>query len=78
MAIMVIAFNIILGLYYIADGAIYNINQKVDINIDILDESDEFRIQGLLTDLQAMPEVNTVNYVSKEEAMNSFVEYFPR
>ena len=49
-----------------------NIEQKVDINVYFVTSAQEAEIESLKTSLEALPEVASVTYTSREQALEEF------
>lgn len=65
-----VILNILLGL------AVDLVKEKVDISVYLKPEVKESQINEIKNSLQAMSEVKTVEFISKEEAMNTFREKY--
>lgn len=76
-AVIVFAFNVVLIINLLAQKTIASINKQIDISVDISKTADEFMIQNLISELRKLPEVNKVQYISQEEALDSFKNIFP-
>lgn len=75
--VMVIALSVFSSIVFM--GAILNftleeIRDKVDINVYFNLDAEEFDILNLKSSLESLPEVESVIYVSKEEALENFRE----
>lgn len=56
------------------NATLYEITQKVDVNVYFTTEASEDRILEVKEALEAQPEVASVTYVSREEALDNFRE----
>lgn len=74
--IVIALFTIAVGLTIDTIGkyAVAMFKDKIDISIHFQDEASEEKILGLKTDLEALTEVKSVNYISKEQALLNFME----
>lgn len=71
------AIMLILGMFFImmvnVNTIVENVKNDFDtIQVYLLDETDEVRTQELIAELQGMPDVTEVTYLSKDEALESF------
>lgn len=76
-AVMVITLSIIL--FSIIANATFNhtiaqINDKIDISVYLKDDVTEGQKNNLISDLQAIPNVKSVTYLSKEDALAAYKE----
>lgn len=65
--------SVIVGSAFLS-GVISSLEEKVDISAYFKSSAGEEQILALKKDLEALPEVNSVRYVSKEEALLDFKE----
>ncbi len=75
--VMVISLSVITGLILtsaVSDSMIAMLKEKVDINIYIKTNIEEADILELQEKLKVLPEVSSVEYTSKEEALANFKE----
>lgn len=70
-------FNIILTINFLAHSSLQDLGQKVDIIVYLQDNADFLRVNQLMTYLAELPEIQEVNYTSKEAALQSFLEKYP-
>lgn len=75
MAVMVITLTIIL-FSIIANATFSNtINQitaKIDVSAFLKDDTDQQAVNKLIKDIEALPNVKSINYVDKEEALQKY------
>ncbi|MCA9330528.1 ABC transporter permease [Candidatus Saccharibacteria bacterium] len=76
-AVMVITLSIIL--FSIIANATFNntieqINDKIDISVYLKDDVTDEQKNTLISDLQAIPNVKSVTYLSKEDALEAYKE----
>lgn len=75
--VMIISLSVITGLILagaVSESMIAMLKEKVDINIYIKTNVEEAEILELQEKLKVLPEVNSVEYTSKEEALANFKE----
>lgn len=77
MAVMVVTLTIIL-LSLIANATFANtieqITSKIDVSVYLKDSVDENKAHELMADLQKLPNVERVSYVSKEEVLSKYLK----
>ena len=76
-AVTVVTLTVILGLFFtqaMLDVSLKAIESRVDVTIYIADSASEDTISTIQNELSAMPEVKSVEYISKEEALVLFRE----
>jgi len=66
--------NILLTVQVLSQNAVEAVKGKVNLSLYLRPESSEAEILDLKTKLEAMPEVKTVKYISKNQALDSFRE----
>lgn len=74
---MVVMLFVISGTFFINTlliDTLETLQEKVDINVYFTPETDEVTVLDLKADLERVPEVKEVSYVSREEALEVFVE----
>jgi len=64
--------NILLTVQVLSQNAVEAVKSKVNISLYLRPESSEAEILDLQTKIEAIPEVKTVKYISKSEALDSF------
>lgn len=78
MAIILVIFNIILGIQFIGNQALQSLSERVDIVIYLRDDT-SFYDAGQLTDaLKKIGGVKAVKYTSKEEALEIVAKTHPQ
>lgn len=77
MAVMLTIFNGILAVNYITKQALSTINQKVDIVFYLKEGTDFYSANQLAAQLRQLPGVKSVDYVSKEQALQSMSKTYP-
>jgi len=68
------SINSLFTVQIISQNAIEAVKSKVDINLYLENNAEEAEILELKSQLEIMPEVKEVNYVSQQEALSSFRE----
>lgn len=75
--IMVMVISLITILFIlnpISDILISNIEKKVDISVYLKEDANTQDIMGLKSEIARIPEVKDVEYISKEQALETFIE----
>ena len=73
--IMVISLVTILFLLKpVSDILIGNVQKRVDVSVYLKEDVNTDQIMELRSELSKIPEVKEINYVSKEEALETFIE----
>ncbi len=75
--VIIFIFNIILGINFIAQKSLYELGQKVDLIIYLKDTTTESEAANLIEDIKIMPEIKTVTYTSKDEALSQLKATHP-
>ncbi len=73
--VMVATLSVIGGLIFVSailDASLTEIRSKVDINVYFVTTAPESSIEDLKATLETLPEVESVGYVSREEALENF------
>ncbi len=76
-AVTVVTLTIILGLFFtqaLLDASLRTIESRLDVTIYISDSANDDTIDAMKKELESMPEVKDVEYISKEEALVLFRE----
>lgn len=76
-SVTVVTLTVILALFFtqaILSASLHAIESRVDITLYVSDSADESTIKEIKTNLEAMPEVKSVEFFSKEEALVLFKE----
>ncbi len=76
-AVTVVTLTVILGLFFtqaLLDASLHAIESRVDVTIYIADSASDETIGNIKSELEIMPEVKSVDYISKEEALVLFRE----
>jgi cell division transport system permease protein len=66
--------NVLLTVQVLSQNAVEAVKSKVNISLYLRPEASEAEILDLKTKIEAMPEVKTVKYISKNEALDYFRE----
>lgn len=77
MSIMVCIFNSILAVNLISRQALSNLNQKVDLVLYLKEGTDYYNANQLLSQIRNLPGVKTVQYISKEQALDLISKTYP-
>ena len=75
--ILLITVSLVTSLFIFKGGTdfvITSIEEKVDISVYFVEESDEEEILSVKSEISKIPEVKKVQYVSKEDALEKFIE----
>lgn len=69
MGILIFIFNIVLGINFVAQSALSELTQKVDIVVYLKDNVEYYQVQQLTGDLNQLEGVTEVSYTSKSDAL---------
>ena len=75
--VTVVTLTVVLGLFFtqaLLDATIHTIESRVDVTIYIADNIPSDTISEMQRQIEAMPEVKDVKYISKDEALELFKE----
>lgn len=72
MTITLIVFSVILFMSALLNQSLIEIKKKVDVNVYFLPTTDEVAVLNVKTELEKLPEVEVVEYISKEQALENF------
>lgn len=72
MTITLIVFSTILFMSALLNQSLVEIKKKVDVNVYFLTSTDETSVMNVKADLEKLPEVEKVEYVSREQALENF------
>lgn len=70
-------FNLTLALRLASDSVILSVGRRVDIRAEILPEVENYRIQGVIDQLQKQPFVKEVLFTDKTTALEEFGKKYP-
>ena len=76
-ALILFIFNVILTINALSTGIIQEIYEEVDIIVYLQDDADIFEINTLTEQLGTIDKVLDVNYTTKEEALDEYLELYP-
>jgi len=76
-ALMLFVFNLILALNFATESVIESVGQKLDISVELLEDTEYYTAQTFISQLQEQPQVKEVIYLSKEEALQNFGAKYP-
>lgn len=62
-------FNVILAINFIAQSALMDLNKKIDVTVYLKESTTEEQTLSIINDLKLYKEVESVNYVSKADAL---------
>lgn len=66
------SINSLVAVRFVSDGAIAAVKSKIDISLYLQPDSTDAQISDLQTQIKALPNVAQVDYISKQDAINSF------
>jgi cell division transport system permease protein len=72
MTITLIVFSTMLFMSALLNQSLVEIQNKVDVNVYFMPTADENAIQGVKAALEKIPEVQSVEYVSRDQALENF------
>ena len=73
--IMIITLSVIASLIFLSatlNASLQEIKDKVDINVYFVTRADESEILSLKSQLENLPEVASITYTSRDEALSKF------
>ncbi len=70
MGIIILIFNVILGINSIATESLENLSKKIDIVVYVKETSNFSDTQNFMEEIEAYQEVTNVKYTSKDDAIN--------
>lgn len=76
MALILLIFNILFSVNLLAQQGIQALEEKVDLIVYLSDDADPLLVTQLTQELESMTEVTEVQYVTKEEALESLVSTY--
>lgn len=77
-AVILFIFNVILAVHFIGNQALQALSERVDIVIYLRDDIQLYDAQNLVKSIQEIPGVKTVQYTSKEEALDIVAKTHPK
>ncbi len=72
MTITLIVFSTILFMSALLNQSLVEIKKKVDVNVYFMPTTDETSVLSVKTELEKLPEVEAVEYVSRDQALENF------
>lgn len=78
MAVIILIFNVILAIRFIAHQGLETLNDKVDLVVNLKDETQPYEITALKKTLENLDGVKKVTYRSKEQALESLNKTHPK
>lgn len=76
-ASIIFIFNIILAINFIAENALSDLNQKVDITVYIKESTSTTKAQEIAEEIAALPGVTEVEFTSKDTALEQLKSSHP-
>lgn len=77
MGLILFIFNVVWSINVLAQGSLKELETKVDLIVYIDDSTSLYDITDMKNTLTALPDVVEVDYTSKEEALQSFLDLYP-
>lgn len=74
---IIFIFNIILAVNFVAQDALQDLNKKVDVTIYLQESTTYEQTQQLANDIQQLPGVETITYLSKDDALTKLKSTHP-
>ncbi|MBI4232009.1 FtsX-like permease family protein [Candidatus Peregrinibacteria bacterium] len=74
---IIFIFNIILAINFIAEDALHDLNKKVDVTAYLKESTTYEEVEKIRTELEAIEQVEAVNYTSKEDALTQLKSTHP-
>lgn len=78
MAILIFIFNMVLGINFVAQNALSDLTQKVDIVVYLNDNVEYYQVQQMINEMKKVDGIIEVNYTSKNEALDTVSKTHPR
>src|SRR3990167_3289017 len=72
MAITLFLFTVLIGLNFLTKEVVVSLQEKIDVSAYFSSSSVEDQILSVKSDLESLPEVKNVEYVSRDEALQIF------
>lgn len=72
MALVLLLFSGLLVLNYVSDQIVSNIEDKVDVSVYFKTDTSENEILQIKSDVESLPEVKNITYISREQALAEF------
>jgi len=76
-ALMLFVFNVVLALNLASDSIIENVREKVDVNVEIQEDVEDYTLQTFIQTLESSAMVDEVILVNKDEALNRLNNKYP-
>lgn len=77
MGVILFIFNVMLMLNILAQNSLSDLGKKVDLILYLTDEASLYEVTELVNELEAESSIIEVEYTSKEDALESFLNEFP-
>lgn len=78
MSILIFIFNIMLGINIIAQQALNELTQKVDIVVYLQEDSEYYQVQQMINEMKALEGITEVSYTSKTQALEIVSKTYPK
>lgn len=76
MGIILFIFNVIFTVNLLAQESIKNLKGQVDLILYLKDDADTLSINRLIDNLEENPDIKTIHYTSKEEALDELLKKY--
>ena len=73
LTLILVLFHVSLALKFFANESLVSLNKKVDFILEIRDDAGTSEILGLQKEIKEYPGISSVQFVSKEEALEGFL-----
>jgi cell division transport system permease protein len=77
LGLILFILNVILVLNVLTQSSLQELAQKIDLIVYLTDEADVYQVNQLVNDLNKEPEVLSVTYTSKDDALKQFLNLYP-
>lgn len=77
LGLILFILNVILVLNVLTQSSLQELAQKIDLIVYLTDDADVYQVNQMVNDLNAQPEVLTVTYTSKDDALKQFLSLYP-
>jgi len=77
LGLILFIFNVILVLNVLTQGSLDELGKKIDLIVYLTDDASTYQVNQMMDGLQKNPDVASVAYTSKDDALNEFLALYP-
>lgn len=77
MGLILFIFNVIMVLNTLTQSTLNDLADKIDLIIYINDADSVYEVNNMVKDIEALPEVEEVEFTSSDEALEEFISLYP-